>query len=105
MVALTAPSKFLRIVGLDPEHDKAATYFLRMFGIRTIFLGLQLLIGEGEDRDQAVRRAVYIHAADTGAAVFAGATGALPARTAISGALTSSVNTVLSLIARGGEPA
>jgi len=99
-VALVAPGKFLHLIGIDPEKNKTATYVLRLFGIRTIFLGLDLLAGEGAPREQAVRRAVFIHATDTAAAVLAGATGALPARAAISGTVTSTVNTVLAVVAR-----
>ncbi|MEA2500447.1 MAG: hypothetical protein QOD01_558 [Actinomycetota bacterium] len=103
-IALVAPDKFLHVIGIDPEQDRVATYFLRMFGIRTIFLGLDLLSGEGAARDRAVKRAVVIHATDTVAAVLAGATGALPIRAAVSGAVTSTVNTALSVIARCSEP-
>lgn len=104
-IALVAPDKFLRVIGIDPEENQVATYFLRMFGIRTILLGLDLLSGEGAARDRAVKRAVVIHATDTVAAVLAGATGALPIRAAVSGAVTSTVNTALSVIARCSEPA
>jgi hypothetical protein len=104
-IALVAPDKFLRVIGIDPEENQVATYFLRMFGIRTILLGLDLLSGEGAARDRAVKRAVVIHATDTVAAVVAGATGALPIRAAVSGAVTSTVNTALSVIARCSEPA
>jgi hypothetical protein len=103
-IALVAPDKFLRVIGIDPEENQVATYFLRMFGIRTILLGLDLLSGEGAARDRAVKRAVVIHATDTVAAVLAGATGALPIRAAVSGAVTSTVNTALSVIARCSEP-
>jgi len=102
-IALVAPEKFLHVIGIDPDQNRVATYVLRMFGIRTIFLGLDLLSGEGAARDSAVRRAVFIHATDTVAAVLAGATGALPMRAAVSGAVTSTVNTALSVIARGKE--
>ena len=103
-IALVAPDKFLHVIGIDPEQNRVATYFLRMFGIRTILLGLDLLSGEGAARDRAVKRAVVIHATDTVAAVVAGATGALPIRAAVSGAVTSTVNTALSVIARCSEP-
>ena len=103
-IALVAPDRFLHVIGIDPEQNRVATYVLRMFGIRTIFLGVDLLWGEGVVRDAAVKRAVVIHATDTVAAVLAGATGALPVRAAVSGAVTSTVNTALSVIARCAEP-
>jgi len=103
-IALVAPDRFLHVIGIDPEQNRVATYVLRMFGIRTIFLGVDLLWGEGVVQDAAVKRAVVIHATDTVAAVLAGATGALPVRAAVSGAVTSTVNTALSVIARCAEP-
>jgi len=100
-IALAAPRWFLRTIGVDPETNGAAVYVLRMFGVRTLYLGYQLLAAGGEELDEAVRAGVYIHASDATAAILGGLTGALPARAALSGALTSSVNTVLSLLARG----
>jgi hypothetical protein len=102
-IALVAPEKFLHVIGIDPEQNRLATYFLRMFGIRTIFLGLDLLSREEAARDSAVRRAVLIHATDAVAAVLAGVTGALQVRAAVSGAVTSTVNTALSVLARCSE--
>jgi hypothetical protein len=102
-VALLAPGRFLKIIGIDSEENGAATYVLRMFGIRNVLLALQLLSGEGPAREQAVRQAVFIHATDAAAAVLAGVTGALPVRAAASGAVTSAVNTALSVIARPRE--
>jgi hypothetical protein len=102
-IALVAPEKFLHVIGIDPEQNRLATYFLRMFGIRTIFLGLDLLSREEAARDSAVRRAVLIHATDAAAAVLAGVTGALQVRAAVSGAVTSTVNTALSVLARCSE--
>jgi hypothetical protein len=102
-VALVAPDRFLHVIGIDPDQNRVATYVLRMFGIRTIFLGIDLLSGEGPTRDRAVRLAVFIHATDALAAVLAGASGALPVRAAASGAVTSTVNTALSVLARGKQ--
>jgi hypothetical protein len=69
--------------------------------VRTVLLGLALLAPEDEEQlDRVVREAVYIHASDTGAAVLAGVTGDLPPRTATTAALTSLLNTLLSLMAK-----
>ena len=71
-LALLAPRWLARRLGVRPELQPAIIYPLRMFGIRTIFLGVDLLWGEGVVRDAAVKRAVVIHATDTVAAVLAG---------------------------------
>jgi hypothetical protein len=99
-VALLAPRQFLRILRVDPETNGAAIYALRMFGVRTVYLGYQLLSEEGDALERAVRAAAYVHASDVAAAVLAGVTGALPRRAAVAGAITSTVNTTLALIAR-----
>jgi len=99
-VALLAPKQFLRILRVDPETNGAAVYALRMFGVRTVYLGYQLLSEKDEALERAVRSAAYVHASDVAAAVLAGVTGALPRRAAVAGAITSTVNTSLALLAR-----
>ena len=94
--ALVAPAEVGRRLGIDPEQNKAAPYVTRLFGIRTLVIGVALIRG---DRD-AIRRAPLIHVADTIAAVLAGAGGELPRRAARTAAAISSVNTVLALLAR-----
>ena len=103
-IALGAPRWFLRTIGVDPEANGAAVFVLRLFGVRNLYLGYELLAARGGEADDAVRAAVYIHASDASAAILAGLTGGLPARAALSGALTSSVNTALSILARSSLP-
>jgi hypothetical protein len=98
--ALLAPEAFARRLGLDPETDRSALYALRLFGVRTVLIGAQLLGRDGESRERAVRVAPLVHAADTLAAAIAGAAGQLPARGARKAVAVSSVNTVLALLAR-----
>jgi len=99
-IALVAPRWFLRTLGVDPDTNGPALYVLRLFGIRALWLGYQLLVAQGEELDAAVRSAALIHASDAGAAILAGVTGALPARAAATAAVTSSINTALSIAAR-----
>jgi len=94
--ALFAPRLLLRGLGADPAANPAALYAFRMFGVRTLIIGIQLLLGPGEVRRQALRIAPIIHASDVGAAVLAG----LPARSTRTAAVISLVNTVLALIAQ-----
>lgn len=86
--------------GVDPETNGAAVYVLRLFGIRTIILGLQLLTSKGEALKEATRYSLPIHTSDAAAAALAGIRGDLPAKAALTGTVVSSINTGLAVIAR-----
>jgi hypothetical protein len=103
-VALLAPKRFVASLGVDPKTNGAAVYALRMFGIRTVVIGFQLLTAGGEELERAVRWAPYIHATDALAAALGGISGGLTRRAAITGGITSSVNTALALLARRSLP-
>jgi hypothetical protein len=62
---LVAPEKLAVRLGADPE-DPALLYALRLFGVRTVVIALDLLRRE----PTALRTAVPIHASDTVAAVL-----------------------------------
>lgn len=100
-VALVAPGAFAKRLGLDPEVDRTSLYGLRLFGVRTVLIGAQLLGPDNEARARAVEIAPAVHAADTLAAAIAGVTGQLPPAGAAKAVGVSSVNTVLAVIARG----
>ena len=102
-VALFAPKKLLRRLQVDPARNGAAVYALRMFGVRTILLGGQLFVLEGERREEALRQGVVIHASDTTAALLALVFKQLPRRAAATAVLISSVNTALALLAQEGR--
>jgi hypothetical protein len=74
---------------------------VRLFGIRTVFLGLDLL--RPQER-HLIHDAIVIHACDTAAAVAGGITGKLPARAALTGTGLSALNTVLSVLAHRSCP-
>jgi hypothetical protein len=99
-VSLFAPGTFARRLGVDPEENGPALYALRLFGVRTILIGSELLSRNPEVRARALRVAVRIHVSDTFAAASAGVSGQLPAKGAKMAVITSSLNTVLALIAR-----
>jgi len=44
---LLAPEKLLGRLGVDTAVDRAGTYPFRMFGIRTVLIGLDLLLLRG----------------------------------------------------------
>jgi hypothetical protein len=99
--ALFAPEKLARRLGADPQANGAVIYVLRMFGVRTVVIGTELLVLRGEALDRSLRKGVLIHATDTVAAAAAGAKGYLPPRTAALTTLISTVNTGLAIAARG----
>ena len=104
--ALFTPKLMIRLLRVDPDAHPQMIYFMKMFGIRTILLGVQLFSLEGEDLDRAMRTGILIHASDTAAAAVAGITGQLPKRAAMSGTAISTLNTVLAVYGSGliGNP-
>jgi hypothetical protein len=78
------------------------SYPFRMFGIRTILIGADLLSHDPAVRRHALRAAVVVHASDTASAILAGATGAIPRRSARVATAISGVNLVLALLASRG---
>src|ERR1044071_9366393 len=65
LAALFAPGMLLRRLGVDPDANPAALYVCRMFGIRTVLIGAELLVQTGDRRTEATRRAVLIHESAT----------------------------------------
>jgi hypothetical protein len=101
--ALLAPEPFARRLGVDPEANPAASYITRLFGVRTMVIGYELLQRNPEVRQRALRAALFVHATDTAAAVVAGATDRIPRKTAVTAGTISATNTLLALIARRGS--
>jgi hypothetical protein len=97
-LGLFAPRFLLRRLGVDPERDRSGVYPFRMFGVRTIVLGAELLLVDGEERRRATRLAVLIHSTDTLSAITAGVRGDLPRRAAVTATLVSAGNTVLAVL-------
>jgi uncharacterized protein YjeT (DUF2065 family) len=103
-LALLAPRKVARMFGVDPETNGAVVYVLRLFGIRTVLLGAQLLLTkDAERRQEALRAGLVIHGSDTLAAAWAGLRGDLPKKAAITGTVVSAANTALAVIAGRSE--
>src|SRR5262249_44018889 len=97
--ALAVPQLLARNVGIDPEENPAVLYVLRMFGIRTVLIGLDLLSG-GERRAQALRVAPLIHGSDTLAAFLAAQSGRFPKPAGWLVVGISAFNTLLALLAK-----
>jgi hypothetical protein len=99
VLATLAPTVLMRRLGITRETNPAATYVFRMFGIRTIFLGLDLLAADGEGRRRAIERAPAIHAVDALAALAAGASRQLSIRGTLTAAAVSIINLGLAVVA------
>ncbi len=94
-LALVAPKLLLRRLGADTDVDGSGVYPFRMFGIRTVLIGADLLLLRGEELRRATQLALVIHASDTLAAATAGLRGDLPRRVAVGTTLISATNTGL----------
>jgi hypothetical protein len=97
-VGLVAPKLF--ISRFDPDHQPspAAIYAFRLFGVRTVLIGLDLL-GDGPHVRRAVTAAPLVHGSDVATVVALGAQGAIPPRTARVTTAISAVNLLLALVA------
>jgi hypothetical protein len=95
-MALLTPEMMLRRLGADPAANRVAIYPLRMFGIRTVVLGVDLLASGS--LQQKGRVGVVIHATDAASAMTAGLRRQLPARVALVAAGISLTNTALAAI-------
>jgi hypothetical protein len=98
-LALIAPGVIIGRFDEQPGSDSAATYALRMFGIRTVLLGVDLAALSGEPLRRALGQAVIIHGTDTATAASLGFSGRVRPRTAIPLTLISLTNTALAITA------
>lgn len=102
-VALLAPGYTSRRLGVDPDANPAPVYPLRMFGVRTVVLGAELLLPQEKgERVRAMRTGIVIHASDTLAAAMGGLRGQLPPATAALLTGVSTINTALAIL--GSSP-
>jgi hypothetical protein len=97
--AVLAPQFLSKRLGIDDEANPAALYVWRMFGIRTVLIGADLLLQQGERRQEALRIGIVVHASDTLAAYLAGRSGKMPANSARMITAISAVNTALAVFA------
>ena len=103
LVALLVPGFLAERLGRAGERNSATQYLLRMFGIRTVFLGLDLLGGDEDRRHEALRRAPIVHASDVLAVLVAGASRQIPLRAAAAGFGISCLNLWLALVAHAAD--
>ena len=98
-LALIAPGVIIGRFDEQPASDNAATYGLRMFGVRTVLLGIDLVALTGNPLRRALGQAVIIHGTDTATAALLGVSGRVKPRTAIPLTLISMTNTALAITA------
>ena len=98
-IGLVAPAVIMRRFGEDaPAGNPAATYGLRLFGIRTVLIGADLLRKRGSELDHAVRVAPIIHASDTATVLALQRSKQLSPELARPLALISGTNTLLAVV-------
>ena len=83
----------------DTTTDHSGAYPFRMFGVRTVLIGLDLWMLTGEDLRRATRMAVVIHATDTLSAAATTVRGDLPRKQGLVATGISAVNTLLAIAA------
>lgn len=98
-LGLVAPDVLMSRLGVDTSRDHSGGYPFRMFGIRTVVIGADLLLLSGAELRRAERLAVLIHATDTVSAAASTVRGDLPARQGILATGVSAVNTALAIAA------
>jgi hypothetical protein len=99
VASLLVPQVLAKRTGVDPEANPAALYVLRLFGVRTVYLALELVFARGDHLRDALKVAPAIHASDALSAFAAGRAGQLPPKSARTGTIISSVNFILALLA------
>lgn len=91
-----APRFLIRQLGIRPEIEPGMIYVFRMFGVRTIFLALDL-IRLPDQRGRSLREGILVHGTDMSAALAGAALGQLPWRKGLLVAGVSLVNTALAV--------
>lgn len=93
--ALFTPERLNERLELEP----GAVYPWRMFGIRTLLIGVDLLSNDRAVRRHALRLALLIHVSDTVSAAKAGLAKSISPRAAVTATAISAVNVALAFAA------
>ncbi|HKB32296.1 MAG TPA: hypothetical protein VKF16_00360 [Candidatus Dormibacteraeota bacterium] len=96
-LGVVAPRFLIRRLGVRPELEPGMIYVFRMFGVRTLFIAVDLF-RRPQQRGRLLREGVAVHGIDTGAALTAAALGQLPWRHGLLVAGISFTNTVLAVV-------
>jgi uncharacterized protein YjeT (DUF2065 family) len=99
LLAFVAPSLIIKRFGENPDNDAAAIYGLRLFGVRTVLIGADLITQRGEPLEHSINQAVLIHASDTLTAATLGTSKRIRPQMAVPLTLISALNTALAVAA------
>lgn len=99
-LGLFAPQVLIGRIDDRQPTSPAAVYAFRLFGVRTILIGRDLLTLRGEALDRALAAAPLIHATDTVTATLVTASGQVDRRRGVTLIGISALNTALALLAR-----
>lgn len=97
-LALFAPNVLGRRLGVSTRTSPGFGYAFRLFGVRTLLLGIQLWWAPDDPSDPVVRGTIAVHASDTAAAVVVYRLKELPPAGAVMAIGASALNTVLALL-------
>ena len=98
-LALFAPDVLGRRLGVQTATSPGLGYALRLFGVRTVLLGVSLLRAGDDPHDPVVREALLVHPADAAAAVVVLKRGELPLAGARVAVAASAIIVVLAVLA------
>jgi hypothetical protein len=98
-LALFAPNVLGKRLGVNTRTSPGFGYAFRLFGVRTVLLGIQLWRAPDDPEDRVVREAILVHASDTAAALVVQRLGELPKAGARMAIAASAINTVLAVLA------
>ncbi len=98
IIALVAPAIIVKRFGEEPGRSTTAIYGLRLFGVRTVLIGADLVTQRGQPLRHATAQAVLIHASDTATAAGLAISGRVRPRQVIPLILISAINTALAVI-------
>ena len=96
-LGILAPRFLIRSLGVKPDLEPGMIYVFRMFGIRTLFIAIDL-VRRPDERQRSMREGIIVHATDASVALTAAMLGQLPARPAIMVAGLSTLNTLLAVV-------
>lgn len=99
-LGLVTPRKLVGRIDPLGRPSPAAIYAFRLFGVRTVLIGRDLLSSQARTRERAVREALWIHATDTATAVLLTTTRRVPPRVGVALIAVSGTNTLLAIGAR-----
>lgn len=102
-LGLAAPRVLISRIDPDDPPSPAAVYAFRLFGIRTVLIGRDLLRPPGDALSRSVAEAPLIHASDTVTATLLAVGGTVPRRSGLMLVAISGLNTVLAVVAATSE--